>query len=61
MIQIYFESPIVPLLKGLNYIFMEVAAKNHGITFKVLETGAKKIGPLFWAISGMKNGFTAFC
>ena len=26
-----------------------------------IETGAKKIGPVFWAISGMKNGFTAFC
>ena len=26
-----------------------------------LETGAKKIGLVFWAISGIKNSFTAFC
>ena len=26
-----------------------------------LETGAKKIGLVFWAISDRKNGFTAFC
>ena len=26
-----------------------------------LETGAKKIGLEFWAISDIKNGFTAFC
>ena len=26
-----------------------------------VETGAKKIGLVFWAISGIKNGFTAFC
>ena len=26
-----------------------------------IETGAKKIGLVFWAVSGIKNGFTAFC
>ena len=26
-----------------------------------IETGAKKIALVFWAISGIRNGFTAFC
>ena len=26
-----------------------------------LETGAKKIGLVVWAISDIKNGFAAFC
>ena len=27
----------------------------------MVETGAKKIGLVFWGISSIKNGFRAFC
>ena len=40
----------------LEYSYFVNNVENHE-----LETGAKKIGLVFWAISDIKNSFTAFC
>ena len=52
---------IMEVSQIISFWSIDIVEAYTVVQYHQLETGAKKIGLVFWAISDIKNGFAAFC